>query len=246
MTCLISEVDALIRRLTQSGLTVKPIGLEGRFHSPALNTSLAKLTEFCTSNGDLQLPSADKLRAPLRSNVDAQVISEGPLHHIALRSILTKIANWHLTLSSACYQSGLMGKYSPSAVSIGLVDSVPQSLALELGLKVIRVRSSNLLSDELGRPESIEPQESQSTTTANAGLQNGPYPDHAIAVVGMACRFPGADSIDEFWKLLISGTSMHSEVPSERFSTKDHRRSLGKTYFVLKRRSNRSNSGSRG
>ena len=87
-----------------------------------------ELSEFCASNDKLQLPHADKLRAPLRSNVDAQVISEGLLHDIALMSILTEVANWHLTLASACYQSGLMGRSSPSAILIGPADSFRQSL----------------------------------------------------------------------------------------------------------------------
>ena len=42
------------------------------------------------------------------------------------------------------------------------------------------------------------------------------YPQHAVAVVGMSCRLPGADSVDEFWELLISGTSMVKPAPGER------------------------------
>jgi acyl transferase domain-containing protein len=28
-----------------------------------------------------------------------------------------------------------------------------------------------------------------------------------IAIVGMACRLPGADNLEQFWQLLISGGS---------------------------------------
>jgi acyl transferase domain-containing protein/acyl carrier protein len=38
-----------------------------------------------------------------------------------------------------------------------------------------------------------------------------------IAVVGMACRFPGADSIDEFWNLLARGVDAVREVPPDRW-----------------------------
>ena len=31
------------------------------------------------------------------------------------------------------------------------------------------------------------------------------WPDHSIAVIGMACRFPGADTVDQFWSNLRSG-----------------------------------------
>ncbi|MDE0406705.1 MAG: beta-ketoacyl synthase N-terminal-like domain-containing protein, partial [Alphaproteobacteria bacterium] len=36
--------------------------------------------------------------------------------------------------------------------------------------------------------------------TQETGLSAEP-----IAVVGMACRFPGADNLDDFWRLLESG-----------------------------------------
>ena len=39
-----------------------------------------------------------------------------------------------------------------------------------------------------------------------------------IAVVGMACRFPGADSVQEFWQLLADGRDEIREVPEERWA----------------------------
>jgi acyl transferase domain-containing protein len=39
-----------------------------------------------------------------------------------------------------------------------------------------------------------------------------------IAVVGMACRLPGAETPEEFWELLDRGTDSVSEVPRERWN----------------------------
>ena len=39
-----------------------------------------------------------------------------------------------------------------------------------------------------------------------------------IAIVGMACRFPGADDIDTFWQNLVDEVDVVSQVPSERWS----------------------------
>jgi probable biosynthetic protein (TIGR04098 family) len=39
----------------------------------------------------------------------------------------------------------------------------------------------------------------------------------AIAVVGMACRFPGANDPDELWSALLAGRDMITEVPADRW-----------------------------
>ena len=40
--------------------------------------------------------------------------------------------------------------------------------------------------------------------------------DPRIAVVGMACRFPGADSVDAFWERLEAGANLVTEAPADR------------------------------
>lgn len=44
------------------------------------------------------------------------------------------------------------------------------------------------------------------------------FPSDAIAVVGAACRLPGAKSLDELWDLLSAGKSRAQEIPLERFN----------------------------
>ncbi|MFD0206876.1 MULTISPECIES: type I polyketide synthase [Saccharothrix] len=44
-------------------------------------------------------------------------------------------------------------------------------------------------------------------------------PTEPIAVVGMACAFPGADSVREYWSLLVEGRDAVTEVPADRWST---------------------------
>lgn len=41
--------------------------------------------------------------------------------------------------------------------------------------------------------------------------------NESIAIVGMGCRLPGADSIDSFWSLLMNGECSVSEVPPDRW-----------------------------
>jgi hypothetical protein len=40
---------------------------------------------------------------------------------------------------------------------------------------------------------------------------------HDIAIVGVACRFPGANSHEEFWENIKSGISSISEIPDNRW-----------------------------
>ncbi|MGB7383045.1 MAG: type I polyketide synthase [Rhodococcus sp. (in: high G+C Gram-positive bacteria)] len=42
-----------------------------------------------------------------------------------------------------------------------------------------------------------------------------------VAVTGIACRFPGAPDAAAFWKLLVEGRHGTTEVPSDRWTTKD-------------------------
>ncbi|MBP0456406.1 type I polyketide synthase [Streptomyces montanisoli] len=38
-----------------------------------------------------------------------------------------------------------------------------------------------------------------------------------IAIVGMACAFPGANSVREFWQMQLDGTDATTDVPADRF-----------------------------
>lgn len=43
-----------------------------------------------------------------------------------------------------------------------------------------------------------------------------------IAIIGMSCKFPGADNIEEFWELLKEGRDGIIDVPSERWSNDEY------------------------
>ena len=45
--------------------------------------------------------------------------------------------------------------------------------------------------------------------------------DEPIAVISMACRFPGADTPEQFWQLLSAGVDLVQEVPASRWNADD-------------------------
>ena len=59
----------------------------------------------------------------------------------------------------------------------------------------------------------------ENLSSSEASASGAPAPNRPIAVIGMACRFPGeANSPAEFWKLMKSGTDAISEVPRDRWN----------------------------
>ncbi|WP_394850185.1 SDR family NAD(P)-dependent oxidoreductase [Pendulispora brunnea] len=105
----------------------------------------------------------------------------------------------------------------------------------ELGLdSVSAVSALSVLSQRLGRtlyPTLMFEFETPEDLTAYlVGLDGAPPPtscrveredaprDRDIAIVGMACRVPGADDLDAFWDMLVQGRSAIGEAPRDRFS----------------------------
>lgn len=48
-----------------------------------------------------------------------------------------------------------------------------------------------------------------------------PELNDSIAIVGMGCRFPGANTLSEFWNLLEQGLEGICKVPQDRWTHKN-------------------------
>ncbi len=63
------------------------------------------------------------------------------------------------------------------------------------------------------------------------------YLDSGVAVIGMACRLPGADNLDQFWALLREGRTAWGPVPETRFNRRLYyhpvQGTVGKSYTDL-------------
>ncbi|QZL04211.1 acyltransferase domain-containing protein (plasmid) [Streptomyces sp. BHT-5-2] len=46
--------------------------------------------------------------------------------------------------------------------------------------------------------------------------------EDAVAVIGMGCRFPQAESVDQYWRLLTDQVDAITEVPGDRFDIAEH------------------------
>nr|AFU81769.1 styrene syntase [Styrene synthase expression construct pBbA2c-ss1] len=52
---------------------------------------------------------------------------------------------------------------------------------------------------------------------ADSAYERPGAPNEPIAIVGMACRFPGAPDVDSYWRLLSGGVDAVTEVPAGRW-----------------------------
>jgi len=199
-----SEKNQFLQDFVQEGGSVREIELRGRFHTPCHETAASDLISLCEKRSDLQLGHADDLNVPVRKNYDGKTIVQGNLTTTAIESILLRVADWQSTLEAAI-------RYEESILAIGLSEVVPSSFSRRSGVEVIRLDGNS-----------------------HFGITSVPYayPDNAIAIVGMAAKYAGADSLDEFWNLIESGTSMVERLPESRWSTDTfQRRTSGRNFW---------------
>ncbi|KAH7118750.1 hypothetical protein B0J11DRAFT_591154, partial [Dendryphion nanum] len=132
------------------------------------------------------------------------------IRHI-FEEILCRPLNWHATLSPVLDK---VERDTGHILSIGPVNVVTEATIKGYGLRVVSTHD-----------HFVQKCRAEATPT---------YPEHAIAVIGMGCRFPGAPTLEDFWELLHSGRTMASNVPEQRFSNKHLNRGKlesGKSYW---------------
>jgi acyl transferase domain-containing protein/acyl-CoA synthetase (AMP-forming)/AMP-acid ligase II/acyl carrier protein len=103
-----------------------------------------------------------------------------------------------------------LGGDSLRAIEIhgGLEDRWGRLLDQRILLDCPTVRSQAAL---LGPPPgSVQPAASRSLVD----LQ--PSPERGIAIIAVAGRFPGAETLDDFWRMLVEGRTVYGEVPTSR------------------------------
>lgn len=84
-----------------------------------------------------------------------------------------------------------------------------------------------LMSDFNQRLASLSPAQRQLLEQRLA--QSRPTAAEPIAIVGMACRFPGAPDLNSFWRLIHEGQSAVGEVPADRWSVEEFYDPTGET-----------------
>jgi 3-oxoacyl-(acyl-carrier-protein) synthase len=199
VTANASAAPQLQSKLKAHGLTASEIGLYGRYHSPGNVEILEQVVAFCDRHTQFQLADALHAAVPTRSDdASGKHVTEGGLHVHALRAILVDSPIWHEVLSSAWLENGKNGVL----LSFGSEKCVPPSVLRKASGRLVHVAESYSF---------IEKAESKAGHI-NQGYSERPWQDNDIAVVGMACKLPGANDVAEFWDLLASAKPQHQEI----------------------------------
>jgi acyl transferase domain-containing protein/acyl carrier protein/SAM-dependent methyltransferase len=191
-TLLEVEKYALYQRLT-----VQMIPLRGKMHNPE-NAHLAEaFSKFCDTEEELKIPDARSFLVKFRSNITTQVMTEGSLVLEVARTILADKCRWYEQLIEVSKDLTQSTQVEHSLAAFGIGDCVSLEPFRKAGLKISKLDMFSLLSSSAPRiPMDFSPD--------------------AIAVVGLAARFPGANNVEELWDIINSGTSTVQEVPQER------------------------------
>ena len=203
------------------GLLVQEMHIRGKVHNPE-NAELAQeLCRLCDRTDILRLPHASKLQAPVRSNKTGGLITEGSLSHEIVSVILASRCEWYTLLTELAKDLDLSGRRTHTLATFGIGDCIPLSPFHKLQVRITKVDVQSLIAEATHK------------VRTNDGYS---YPRDAVAITGASCRLPGANSMEELWDLISSGSSQHTEVPMSRFDLHGSFRASQDRKFTDKRK----------
>lgn len=204
VTCPGVTVTSLSRVLEALGMVVTPLSLSGRFHWTGHQQAVRDLIHLCDRRPELRFEQKGTMRMWHASDNDNQAYSGSSLHANALRQILQYPCQWVRSFTSL-YTTSLASRDS-RVVCFGQEPCVPSTVARQLGPRLTRIVGLDVAKSQV---DGFLPD--------GGSLTPGEPVNDAIAVIGMSCSVAGAEDIDEFWDMLCSGRSQHTEVPIDRF-----------------------------
>ncbi|KAH8203888.1 hypothetical protein TruAng_001952 [Truncatella angustata] len=193
------HVDAmahLLAHVRDQGLLVQEMHLRGLVHNPE-NLELAQeLCSLCDKSPSLQLPKTTQLLIPVKSNYDGKSIKKLSLTHEAVLIMLTAKCEWYTVLQEVAQDLKDGGNSSHSFEIFGLGDCVPLSPFHQAKLNITKSEAAKVL---------IEADSNQYE-----------FNDDAIAIIGVSCRLPGANNLDELWELMSRCQSTCERIRQDR------------------------------
>ncbi|KAF2792078.1 BcPKS16, polyketide synthase [Melanomma pulvis-pyrius CBS 109.77] len=201
-----TSIASLYEYARSEGLPADKMDVTGKAHNPENSYLVPEFLDILKRNPSLfQLPQNSRLQVTVRSNRTGEQLSDDFVIEDMVTMILAACCDWHEVVSQVANDMEASGRTSHHTVLFGMNDSVPQSPFNMRRLKVSKFKAHTLISDAQ-IPTQVEP------------ILSEPFeiPETSIAVVGVACRLPGADNLKEIWDLISNGGDKHQELPKDR------------------------------
>lgn len=180
-----------------------------------------------TSSGKIQRHAARKLfldggfdvERAWRAELDQKNKSEPPrLESTDNLELARSLETWLV-----CRLSNLL-QIPPDEIDVrqpfsryGLDSLAAVSLAGELENKLGRSLASSLLFDYPSIEALVRHLETPANPPSASGCVEKVSPSEPIAIIGLGCKFPGAQNPEEFWELLRNAVDAITEVPGDRW-----------------------------
>ncbi len=103
-----------------------------------------------------------------------------------------------------------------------LIHSFPENIVPEQ--KEVTEEKTNIISTEIKSRDIISKENTSllySKATLSISESKQTTSNEPIAIIGIDCRMPGSDNPEMFWKHLINGDDLVTEIPKERWNWKD-------------------------
>lgn len=203
------------------GLLSQGMHIRGKVHNPENETLAEELHSFCEQHEDIQYPEASSVKVTIRSNRTGKRLGGSSLTHEVITTILSSRCEWYELLKGVSSDLANSGHQAHLLLNFGIGDCLSPVPFHQQGLQISKLEARSLIKDS-------------SPMSDNSGYV---YPPNAVAVIGMACRFPGADNVEELWDALLSGKSKVQKLPKERvnstesFRMSQDKASLRKEFF---------------
>ncbi|GJD04150.1 polyketide synthase [Colletotrichum higginsianum] len=188
----------------------------GTGHDPRNAKYLDGMLAIVAENDFFHLPAVDALKVPVQSNVDGELLQLIETPAAFARDVLGNV------LCGRCEWYQVVGKVAARLRQHD--DKSTHSLLLLGGYDCVPAEPFNQASIRIAKIDVALTLREVAQVRAELASYSG---DDAVAVVGAACRLPGASNLDELWDLLQSGTSRCEELRPDRVPlSASHRASL--------------------
>jgi acyl transferase domain-containing protein/acyl carrier protein len=223
----------------EQGLPADKMDVTGKAHNPENLEFVPEFNAILRQNPSLfKLPDHSRLQVTVRSNRTGEALTNDFIMEDMVIMMLAACCDWYGLLTRVAEDMKVSARPSHHLVIFGMNDSVPLSPFNKQRLKISKFKAHTLISEIPDTSKTPEPVE---VPTAR-GMERVPtdsfeFSDSAIAIVGVSCRLPGAENLEELWDLISKGTDTHQELPKDRIDpSKSFRASQDQTSSTQSRR----------